>query len=247
MERRLHSPKIPMRILPAILIVLVLPVHGSAQVHPERQPPLAPHFPTAADYAPPPAGPVTRVLQMVGGAMVGAWVGFMASQVAVSDWEDRVRIDRGDWAAGGAFFGMALGLTLPGGPGLGRSPSREARRDRTVIRLRELREAQAENVYELIRSLRPEWLRTRGTASMRETPRGRSTGRSPRDVEITQPGISTLKVYLDDSHLGGLDVLRELQPGSVGEIRFLDTAEATMKWGAGHLHGAIHVITAPAS
>ena len=236
-----------MRTLPAILIVLALPVHASAQVHPERQAAPAPHFPAAADYAPPPAGHVTRVLQMVGGAVAGAWVGFMASQVAVSDWEDGVRIDRSGWAAGGAFFGMAVGLTLPGGPGLGRSAPQERPRDRSVIGAREIAETPAENLYELVRSLRPEWLRTRGTASMRETPRGRSTAFSPGDVEITQPGISKLKVYLDDSHLGDLDALRELQPATVGEIRFLDTAEATMKWGGGHLHGAIHVITAPAS
>ena len=234
-----------MRTVLAVFFVLALPTYGLAQVQPDRYGPATPHFPSTADFAPATDATIPRVLQMVGGAVAGAWVGFMASQMAVSDWEDGVRIDRSGWAAGGAFVGVALGLTLPGGPGVGKRPVRRGPRDRSVIGIREIREARAENVYELVRSLRPEWLRTRGVASMRETPRGRSTGPNPDDVEITQPGIGTVKVYLDDSHYGDLDSLRELQPGHVGEIRFLDTREATMKWGGGHLHGAIHVITAP--
>lgn len=168
----------------------------------------------------------------------------MASQVAVSDWEDHAGIDRHDWVAGGAAFGFAIGFTLPTGSRPGAIPERRDRR-RTVLTFEEIRESEAANLHAVIRSLRPEWLRTRGTASMRETARGRSTGPGPDDV-VVQPGIPTIRVYLDDSLLGDTDTLRDVHPGMVGEVRFLDRAEATQRWGAGHLHGAIHVITAPA-
>jgi hypothetical protein len=50
-------------------------------------------------------------------------------------------------------------------------------------------------------------------------------------------------VYLDDAKLGSVDQLRELPVVGVNQVRYYDGAEATYKWGAGHIHGAIQVVT----
>jgi hypothetical protein len=187
------------------------------------------------------------VLTAAGGAAVGAWVGYMASQVAVGDWEDQHGIQRSNWAAGGAIAGLTLGLTLPisvGGPGQGTALGRTSRDERAVLTGEVIRETGASSVYDAIQSLRPEWLRTRGTGSMRETPTGTAglndEGRIEMDI---QPGIPTIRVYLDESLLGDVDQLRLVSPGMVGDVRFLTAAEATQRWGGGHIHGAIHVRT----
>lgn len=240
------APGILMRTLPIALAFLLLPGPGLAQARRAAPPLPPPAMPAPAAFAPAPdGGLLDQALRLAGGALAGAWVGFMASQVAVSDWDDGRTIDRSSWAAGGAAFGAAVGFTLPAGPRRAPAPRAE-RPGRDVLTLREIREARGSSLYQVIRSLRPEWLRVRGTASMRETPRGRTTGPDPDDVAV-QPGIPTIRVYLDDARIGDIDDLRLMPPGSVGEVRFLDAAEATHRWGAGHLHGAIHVITAPAS
>lgn len=186
----------------------------------------------------------SQLLRVVGGAAVGAWVGFMASQVAVGDWEDDPNIQRGNWAVGGAALGVTLGLTIPGGrtPPARASGARAERPDRDVLTAEQIEETRGGNLYTVIQALRPEWLRTRGTGSMRETARGSASGRG--GIQIEQPAIPTIRAYLDDSVLGDADALRNVDPGLVGEVRFLSPAEATHRFGAGHIHGAILVFTA---
>jgi hypothetical protein len=206
--------------------------------------------PFAATPAAQPSGEGVSTLRYVltaaGGAAVGAWIGYMASQVVEGDWEDQQGVRRENWAAGGALAGLTLGLTLPislgGGPGAAR-PERQ-RDPRTVLTGEQIRETGSPSVFDAIQSLRPEWLRTRGVGSMRETPRGTGTLSASGQIEIdVDPGIPSIRVYLDDSFLGGVDELRLVSPGMVGDVRFLDTAEATQRWGGGHIHGAIHIRT----
>lgn len=187
----------------------------------------------------------SQLLRVVGGAAVGAWVGFMASQVAVGDWEDDPNIQRGNWAVGGAALGVTLGLTIPSG----RTPPARATRapterpGRELLTAEQIEEAKGGSLYHVIQSLRPEWLRTRGTGSMRETARGSASGLGG-GIEIEQAAIPTIRAYLDNSLLGDAETLRNIDPGLVGEVRFLNTAEATHRFGAGHIHGAILVFTA---
>lgn len=191
---------------------------------------------------------VEGLLRAAGGAAVGAWVGYMASQVAVGDWEDDPRIDRGSWAISGAAVGITLGLTVPGGsrpPARAATDRAEGASGRDILTAEQLEKARSGNLYNVIQSLRPEWLRTRGTGSMRETARGSASGMRG-EIEIEHPGIPSIRVYLDYSLLGDLDSLRSVDAGTVGEVRFMSAAEATQRWGAGHLHGAILVLTAAA-
>ena len=50
-------------------------------------------------------------------------------------------------------------------------------------------------------------------------------------------------VYLDQSRLGGPESLRTIQVTGVTVVRHYSASEAEARFGPGHLHGAIQVIT----
>jgi hypothetical protein len=95
------------------------------------------------------------------------------------------------------------------------------RRDNTVITQDELQDARAINAYELVRALRPGWLRVRGTTTL-----------SYREQVI---------VYVNEVRMGGEDVLRQLRPEAIQSMRYLDEVNATARYGGGHSAGAILV------
>jgi hypothetical protein len=83
------------------------------------------------------------------------------------------------------------------------------------------------SLYDVVQRLRPQWL----------------TGRPPRDWQGTVPPVV---VYMNQSHLGGVDALRQVQPATAQRVRFLDpaTAAATLPGlGSRQVSGAIVVIT----
>ena len=106
--------------------------------------------------------------------------------------------------------------------GVGRTPAPE--RDR--ISRAEIDASSAANAYDLVQSLRPQWLTVRGIRTMDEM-----VGQNP------------ILVYMDNARLGGPDALRNVPHGSVRYLRFFNAAEATQRWGGGHLHGAILIST----
>ncbi len=183
------------------------------------------------------------LLHALGGAVVGAWIGYFASQLVASDWDSNVAIDRATWAAGGALVGTVSGFAVSTaiGGGSGARPAAVPGRRGAVITTAEIRQAGKQNVYDLVAALRPDWLITRGVHSMRETPRGQSVGNG---VLITDPGAPTIIVYLDGARLGGVEALRQISPAEVTVLEFLTPAEASQRFGAGHSHGAIVVSTA---
>lgn len=80
------------------------------------------------------------------------------------------------------------------------------------------------NAFELVQTLRPQFLRPRGTTG--------SMGASSNPV-----------TYVDGRRLGGLSELAGIPRGIVREIRYIDANEATMLYGTGHAGGAILVTT----
>jgi hypothetical protein len=50
-------------------------------------------------------------------------------------------------------------------------------------------------------------------------------------------------VYLDATSLGGRETLRNIMTDEIESIQFLDARRATLRFGSGHVNGAI-VITA---
>ncbi len=78
--------------------------------------------------------------------------------------------------------------------------------------------------YDVIRRLRPQFLRRRGVASL-------------------SASSDDIVVYLDGIRTGGVEVLRNIDAATVREIRRINSRDATTKYGTGHSQGAIEVVT----
>lgn len=94
---------------------------------------------------------------------------------------------------------------------------------RDVITTAEIRESPHLNAYDLVRSLRPRWLRIRGSGS------------------INRPEF--VKVYRDGNLIGPPGALAQISVQQISQIRFLDGFAATQRFGTDHGNGAILVTT----
>lgn len=126
-----------------------------------------------------------------------------------------------------------LALAACAGPGTGSGVP--APHGQSVISLQEIQESAHGNVYDLVQSLRPAWLRPRGAQSVGEAARGSGAG----GQVAVQAGQDQLLVYLERARLGGPEALRQIDPRNIRSITYLDRTQATYRFGPGHLHGAI--------
>lgn len=98
--------------------------------------------------------------------------------------------------------------------------------DPDVITREEIEESTAATAYDLVLNERPQWLRTRGISTLAQA-----------------AGQEDIVVYLNNARLGFRDAMRRVSLGAVQYLQFFDAREATYRWGAGHLHGAILIST----
>jgi hypothetical protein len=170
-----------------------------------------------------------RVFSGLASAVVGAGLGYFASQVAQGDWDEgggRNHVDRSAWAAVGGAGGFALGFSVPiWSSDAGGDPSRPFGNDQFLISGESIRENSLANAMEAVRFFHPEWLVQRGMDSF---------------VDHTP---DELRVYLDNAQLGGVDDLAGITSIVIREIRFFNGTQATARWGTGHAHGVIQVLT----
>jgi len=103
-----------------------------------------------------------------------------------------------------------------GGPGSSLSPD--------LIGLDEIEASTTTNAWDLISQVRPNWLRGRGTPSLRNT-------------QVPLP-----LVYLDDRRQGDLNVLRSFPTGGIAELRYINATTATTRFGNGHAGGVIQIV-----
>lgn len=82
------------------------------------------------------------------------------------------------------------------------------------------------SAYDVVETLRGNWLRTRGQDSF-STP-------------------SEIQVYVDNVRLGGINTLRQISPISITYIQWFNPIDASARWGLGHGAGAIYVSTSTA-
>lgn len=216
-----------MRYFAAALFVLVsLPTEAAAQNARLGEPSGQTLAPWDEVSVRAPASFGRRLLSGLGGAAIGAGVGFFASQVVHGDWED----ESGDgparpvWAAVGGSIGLAMGLSFPVPGGRAATAPPVDVPDRRRIRASELAGAGYKTAGDAIRGLRPEWLNPRGVHVIGE---GRDDG---------------IQVYLDGIRMGGVRFLGDVPVETIQEMRLIDAAEATMRWGAGNSHGAILIV-----
>jgi hypothetical protein len=189
--------------------------------------------------------PVGRTLT---GAVIGGWLGYFASHIAASDWdhESGIRSSRAGWALGGVAVGGVAGLFTSFRPAPARGPAQPAgvrpgfAAARGAIESDEIRRSGATNAYELVRSLRKEWLIPRGVNSFTESARGHASLESGLTVV---PGADHILVYLNNARLGGTQFLEEVSLEMVDRIEFIPGAQAVFRWGTGHAHGVILLTT----
>jgi len=97
---------------------------------------------------------------------------------------------------------------------------------RTLITMEEIAALHVGTAYEVVQMLRPAFLRTRGAAS------------------INDPTPVPAVVYLDGFRHGDTpEALKTIDRIAVREIEYLDSREATTRFGTGHRGGAILVRT----
>ena len=94
---------------------------------------------------------------------------------------------------------------------------------RRVLLEDEIRGAQVATAYQIVARLRPEWLRRRGRASVRD------------------PTAGAVIVYLDGMRQGGVSALNAIVAETVLEMEYLNGQEATTRFGTGHGGGVILV------
>jgi hypothetical protein len=102
-------------------------------------------------------------------------------------------------------------------------------RSMDVLTREEILGAEATNLYDVIRRLRPRWLQVRATRSLN------------METEIA--------VMQNDMYLGTADALREIAPELAYEIRYLEGARAATAipglMSGRHVEGAIIISTRP--
>lgn len=113
------------------------------------------------------------------------------------------------------------------------------RRDNRVLTTEEIRNARQSSVLDLIEAERAQWLRTRGTPTLRTR-----TATDPRTgEEIDVMDSPEVVVYMDGIRFGTAASLRSLPLSGIQELRFLTATEATSRFGTNHPNGAILVVT----
>lgn len=191
-------------------------------------------------------------LRGVAGGAVGAWLGFFAAKVRLSDWDEAshgpaAHRTKNRYTITGAAIGLAAGTLLHIGTSCGRAarPAGPTISDQALhnpITAEEItRSGINGNVYELVYSLRRPWLNLRGIDALTEGPEILNV--DGQSIELD--GEPRLMVYLDNAKLGSVEQLRTLPIGGVVAVRYFTGSEATYRWGAGHGHGVIQVLTSP--
>ena len=94
--------------------------------------------------------------------------------------------------------------------------------DRSLITADQIQERGFRTAYEAVEGLRATWLK--------ERPDGLTVQRE-------------IQVYLDNSRLGGVQMLRQISTPQIASIRFIDAATAINRWGVDHGLGVIMVIS----
>jgi hypothetical protein len=98
-----------------------------------------------------------------------------------------------------------------------------------VLTGEDVRAVDVGNLYDAVRRLRPQWLRARGSAS------------------LVSPEATQAVVYVAGIRQGDPRALQNVNVDTVSRVEFIDSRDATTRFGTGHLGGAILVDIARAN
>ncbi len=187
---------------------------------------------------------VTTSVSVVGGAALGAWLGYFLSQVVKSDWEGQSTGERAGhrrtFAISGAAVGALSGYLIrprgrrsrPDQPGIYVYVAPSARH---YITRQELRRTLALSALEAVQMLRPEWLAS-----------GQIGAPAMANGSASLAGEASIAVYVVDTRVGGSEVLGDITILEVEELRLYEAREAERRWGVTLPLGAIEVVPAAA-
>ena len=129
-------------------------------------------------------------------------------------------------------LGAVLSLTILGCA----PPSSVSRPAPQTLNLHELARPEIEaeaarfaTAYDMVRTLRPTMLTTRGLT------------RAAQSRSAMWESSTETKVYLDGLRYGGVESLRTISAVDVVEVRWLSAVDATIRYGTGNAAGAIAV------
>lgn len=100
---------------------------------------------------------------------------------------------------------------------------RSGRGNSTQLTQSEIAASNADNLYDVIAKLRPEWLSSRGPASV--------TNSTPTSVDI----------YMNGTMLGKAEIMRDVRIQDVTDVRYWDVGQASARFGMGHPRGVIEI------
>lgn len=150
-------------------------------------------------------------------------------------------------AAGLALAAASACASTPGGSAPAETQSMQ-RGDRYLITADELANAGANNLYEAVVKLRPDFFKPRGNSlSASPAPASASRGNGPPAERSSAVGTAVnnpalpVRVYHDDTMLLGPEDLRQIPMGSVAEIRFIPGPQAGIRYGTNHGGGVVLV------
>jgi hypothetical protein len=130
------------------------------------------------------------------------------------------------------------------------SPAQAGQRgDRYVITAAELETASANDLFDAITKLRPDYFRQRGNDMAAQASVGGSKGNGDAAPVSTSTGTAVqraavpIKVYQNDQLLTGIDDLRQISTAQVIEVRYVPGPQAAVRYGTNHSSGAILVRT----
>lgn len=124
-----------------------------------------------------------------------------------------------------ALVALVVAMTLGSAGCASGGGSGRAQGDRRTLGAEEMQASGYQDAYSVVQALRPQWLSTRGTSSFNSA--------------------EAVRVYLDNSLMGGVETLRQIPVRSITSMRWMDGLEATNRWGLDHGLGAIMVFTRP--
>ena len=98
------------------------------------------------------------------------------------------------------------------------------RQNRDLITAVQIAGTQAQNAYEAIEQLQPQWLNSRGATSLTDT--------TPTEASVFQDGL----------HVGGLEYLKTVNVIDVAQLRYHAAGPASARFGMGHQRGVIEIV-----
>lgn len=102
-------------------------------------------------------------------------------------------------------------------------PPPDGRGDRYLLTQQQLATSNADNVFDALEKLRPEWLTSRGP------------------VSITNSEPSMANVFMNGQMLGKPEILRDVRITDIAHVRYWPAGPAAAKFGMGHPRGVIEI------